>query len=143
MTRLARLGWGIVALAAACGAETDEDPAAIGPAFIPPGPLATDIWLADLHWETSGPPAVGEPTNITQRPGYDNQPFFVPDGSGFWYTAVDQHDGQADIWRYDLGSGTVARVTASNRGLNSGSPFACRPGPSSRCLTSNRDPVSV
>ena len=59
------------------------------------------------------PPAVGELTNVTGRSGYDNQPHFTPDGSGFWYTAIDTHDGQADIWRYDFETEFVARVTAS------------------------------
>jgi WD40 repeat protein len=97
-----------------CGSEPAAEPPPTGAAVGPTGPLATDIWLADLHWETSGPPAVGEPINLTQRPGYDNQPYFLSDGSGLWYTAVDTHDGQADIWRYDFDDGRVVRVTASS-----------------------------
>jgi hypothetical protein len=77
-------------------------------------PRDTDILLAELHWEQSGLPAIGAPTNLTQRPGYDNQPFFVPDGSGLWYTVIDTHDGQADIWRWDFAPPMVTRVTQSN-----------------------------
>lgn len=77
-------------------------------------PLDTDVLLADLHWETSGPPAIGRPTNLTHRPDYDNQPTFLPDGSGLWYTVVETHTGQADIYRYDLDPPTVSRVTMSN-----------------------------
>lgn len=99
---------------AACGSEPEADPPATGIAFVPAGPLATDIWIANLHWETSGPPGIGDPTNLTRRPGYDNQPYFVPDGSGLWYTAVDEHDGNSDIWRYDFEPESVTRVIASN-----------------------------
>lgn len=104
-------------LAACGGDERAPDPAggpAASPAFMPAGPLEDDIWLADLSWEASGQPSLGQPVNLTERPGYDNQPAFVPDGSGLWYTAVDVHDGQTDIWRFDFAPGSVARVTMSN-----------------------------
>jgi hypothetical protein len=76
-------------------------------------PLDTDILVADLSWDASGHPSVGRPVNLTQRPDYDNQPHFVPDGSGIWYTVNDPQSGQADIWRYDFESGRVTRVTQS------------------------------
>ena len=76
-------------------------------------PRDTDILLAQVTW--SGDAAdVSAPTNVTQRPDYDNQPYFVPDGSGFWYTVNDPHDGQADIWRYHVATGMVTRVTMSS-----------------------------
>jgi len=58
-------------------------------------------------------PTLGEFANVTGRQGYDNQPYFLPDGSGFWFTVIDDHTGQADIWRYDIASGGVAQVTQS------------------------------
>ena len=110
-----RLGAAALAIATvACGSESQPDPPTMGAAVVQGGPLATDIWVADLRWETSGPPAIGDPTNLTRRPGYDNQPHYVPDGAGLWYTAVDEHDGQADIWRYDFESEMVTRVTSTN-----------------------------
>ena len=42
-------------------------------------PPATDIYLADLR-VADGRVQVGTPVNVTARPGYDNQPFFLPDG---------------------------------------------------------------
>lgn len=103
-------------LALGCGDADTPPPSDAGPDGEPGFvlPRDADVLLADLHWETSGPPAIGDPTNLTRRVDYDNQPAFLPDGSGIWYTAVDPHTAQADIYRYDLGSGTVARVTMSN-----------------------------
>lgn len=68
------------------------------------GPPATDIYLADLR-VARGRVTVDAPVNVTARPGYDNQPFFLPDGRAFLYTSV-REDSQADIYRYDIaGSG--------------------------------------
>lgn len=109
----------LLAIQAACGpGDTDVPPAADAPdastddAFV--APRDTDILLADLRRASSGLPSLGEPTNVTARADYDNQPHFLPDGGGFWYTAVESHTGQSDIYRYDIAEGRVARVTSSN-----------------------------
>lgn len=68
------------------------------------GPPGTDIFLVPLA--ASG---TGVPVNITARAGYDNQPFFTPDGRAILYTS--QRDGQTDIFRYDLAGGTTTQVT--------------------------------
>lgn len=106
---------GMLALTACGGDESapaDGEPAAEDAELATP--LDTDVLLADLRREGSGPPTIGRPRNVTRRPDYDNQPHFVPDGSGFWYTVNDPHTGQADIYRYDLDAATVSRVTMSN-----------------------------
>jgi len=70
----------------------------------------TDIFLAELRARGAGDRVeVGAPVNVTHRPGYDNQPFFTPDGRGFLYTSVT--DGQADIWRYDLAAARSVQLT--------------------------------
>ena len=61
--------------------------------------------------EADGAPLYGPPRNVTNRAGYDNQPLFLPDESGFLFTAFI--DRQADTYLYDLESGTVQRVTAT------------------------------
>ena len=47
---------------------------------------------------------------LTRRAGYDNQPAFLPDGSGVYFTRIDDA-GQADIYRHDFASGAAAQVT--------------------------------
>lgn len=87
--------------------------------LVPPASMSSqvpesDIWLVSVSARPDGSLAFGEPRNVTRRPGYDNQPRFTPDGSGFWFTSYDDHTGQSDIWRYDIAPGTVARIVASN-----------------------------
>ncbi|HVG19181.1 MAG TPA: hypothetical protein VNI02_09010 [Blastocatellia bacterium] len=72
----------------------------------PPG---TDIFIADLG-ERRGQLKFGKPMNITKRPGYDNQPRFLPDGNSLFYTSV-REDKQADIYRYDAAKAASARLT--------------------------------
>jgi len=86
------------------------------------GPPATDIFLAELRVR-DGRVMVGAPVNITNRDGYDNQPFFVPDGRALLYTAIGA-DGQADIYRYDLTTRQSARVTVTPESEYSPTPIA-------------------
>jgi dipeptidyl aminopeptidase/acylaminoacyl peptidase len=72
---------------------------------------STDIFLAPLAIE-GGRPVIGTPTNVTNRPGYDNQPSFTPDSRAFLFTSV-RDDGQSDIYRYDLTSKQISRVTTT------------------------------
>ena len=95
----------------ACAPDADESMSGISD-FVPP--RDTDVLIADLAFSPQGTPSIGTPANITQRPDYDNQPQFVPDGSGFWYTINDPQNDQADIWRYDFATAGVTRVTMSS-----------------------------
>jgi hypothetical protein len=69
----------------------------------------TDIYLVSLS-RTRGTITVGQPGNITNRPGYDNQPSFLPHGQAILYTVIKE-DGRADIFRYDIQSGRTHQVT--------------------------------
>jgi dipeptidyl aminopeptidase/acylaminoacyl peptidase len=71
----------------------------------PPG---TDIFVMPLT-RSGASLSPGPAVNITPRPGYDNQPFFAPDGKSIYYTS--QREGQTDIYRYDLTAGTTGQVT--------------------------------
>jgi len=96
---------------AACAPAADESMSEASD-FVPP--RDTDVLIAELTFNSQGVPSVGTPTNLTQRRDYDNQPQFVPDGSGFWYTINDPQNDQADIWRYDFATAGVTRVTMSS-----------------------------
>ena len=82
--------------------------AAQPPAAAPPD---TEILLAPLSPGASAP--VGPPVNITNSPGYDNQPAFTPDGSGILFTSIRGGGTQTDIYRYDVASGETRRVTST------------------------------
>lgn len=70
----------------------------------------SDVFLAPLLVQNHRV-TVGVPANITNRPGYDNQPSFSDDGELVYYTS--QRDGQTDIYRYDRINRTTTQVTAT------------------------------
>lgn len=96
----------VTVVAAACG-QSDHDVAAS--AHLP----ETDVYLISVNIE-DGDPVFGEPRNVTDRRGYDNQPLFLLDESGFLFTSF--LDGQADTYRYELETDTIHRVTATPAG---------------------------
>jgi hypothetical protein len=68
----------------------------------------TDIYLANLH--IAGDSVhVGEPRNLTDRPGYDNQPWFLRGDNALLFNA--DMGGQTDVFRYDLETGAQTRLT--------------------------------
>lgn len=84
-----------------------------------------DIFLATLT-KRDGKLVVGTPVNITHSPGYDNQPSFTRDGRGVLFSSVRGASaapaaaapsaGRAaapptDIYRYDIDTQSIARVT--------------------------------
>ena len=86
-------------------------PAALSIAATQRVPPTTDIYLARVRVE-HGTVLIGPPVNITNRPGYDNQPSFTPDSKSILFTSV-RADAQADIYRYDLSPRSTTRVTAT------------------------------
>lgn len=52
----------------------------------------------------------GEPARINDYSGYNNQPFFLPDGRGLLYTSI-RADKQADIYRYEIPQRRTTRIT--------------------------------
>jgi dipeptidyl aminopeptidase/acylaminoacyl peptidase len=71
-------------------------------------PAASDIFIVDVR-KKDGELRLGQPKKITEYAGYNNQPFFLPDGHGILYTSI--RGKQADIYRYDIGSGQTTQVT--------------------------------
>jgi hypothetical protein len=60
----------------------------------------TEIYLADIQLnETSA--SISNLKNITNRAGYDNQPYFMPDNKTLLFSSI-REDNQSDIYLYDL-----------------------------------------
>ena len=76
-----------------------------------PSPPPPDVYIAPFTL-LRGVATVGAPMNITDRPGYDNQPSFAQDQQSVFFTSV-REDAQADIYRYDLGTKRTTRVTTT------------------------------
>lgn len=69
----------------------------------------TDVYLASLSNDPA-PVVKGPIVDISQSPGYDNQPSYLPDGSAVLFTS-DRIETQTDIFRYDLATKTLTRLT--------------------------------
>lgn len=83
--------------------------AAMGAALMAQAPPATEIHLAPLTWAGTKV-TVGRPVNITNNPGYDNQPQFLADSTGLLFSS--NRDGkQTDIYRYDIAQKKIVQVT--------------------------------
>lgn len=97
-----RFQW--VGLALVAATSVDARPAAAQA----PG---TDIFLVPLNRSLAGLVA-GPARNVTNRPGYDNQPFFAPDGRRLFFTSI-REGAQADIYSLDLASLAITRFTST------------------------------
>ncbi len=81
----------------------------VGAAFAQGAP-GTEIFLASLRRDGAAL-SVGAPVNITNRPGYDNQPFFSTDGRTIFFTSA--RGGQTDIYRYDVATGATVQFIST------------------------------
>lgn len=92
-------------------------------AFAADGPPGTDIMLADLEKNKLGFYIAKHFRPVTTRKGYDNQPYFLPDGSGILYTAMlpnDKGEYQADSFKYNFD--TKEHINLTNSELSEYSP---------------------
>jgi hypothetical protein len=69
----------------------------------------TDIFLFDIKC-TGKTISIISHKNITNRKGYDNQPFFHPEKPLLYYVSIKE-DNQADIYFYDLNKKTHQQFT--------------------------------
>jgi hypothetical protein len=94
------VGWMVVLLlGSACATGPEEFSAA-----------STDLYLLSLE-QVDGVLSLGEPANLTDRDGYDNQPAFVEDGSAILYASGE--GSTVEIFRYDLTADTSVQLTHS------------------------------
>jgi dipeptidyl aminopeptidase/acylaminoacyl peptidase len=70
---------------------------------------SSEVFLAPFSME-SGRPVVGKPVNVSAHPGYNNQPSFTPDSRSMLFTS-DRDGGQTDIYRLDVSTRTITRLT--------------------------------
>lgn len=70
-----------------------------------------DIFLVSLA-RSGGRLTVTGARNLTNRPGYDNQPSWSSDGRSLFFTSVREGE-QADIYRIEPGSDVTKRVTTT------------------------------
>lgn len=69
----------------------------------------TDIWLLDIKTDNDSI-YLSNPKNLTDRPGYDNQPVFSSDGKSILYTSI-RDEKQSDIYKYDLNKKESIQLT--------------------------------
>jgi dipeptidyl aminopeptidase/acylaminoacyl peptidase len=81
-------------------------------------PPDTEVFLADLK-VVDGRISVSAPRNISNSPGYDNQPSFTPDGTAVLFTSARGGTptggtaAQTDIYRYDIATQKLSQVTGT------------------------------
>lgn len=77
----------------------------------------TDIYLLDIATNAKGKLVFENPRKITKNAGYDNQPWWYPDGSALLYASVaaDSDTPRADINKYLLSSGRTLTVINTPR----------------------------
>lgn len=82
-------------------------------------PAPVNLFVADLKYD-SGAVQVGAPRKLTGDRGINSQPSFIPGGASILFVSRrDGADGQGDIYRINLATGTETRVTATPEMENS------------------------
>ena len=75
-------------------------------------PAGSEIILFDLKIKKDKV-TLSNPKNITNRPGYDNQPSFHPDLPFIYFSSFNDQQ-RSDIKRYNIKDGTTVNITATN-----------------------------
>lgn len=92
---------GCVAIAlVACSPGGNEEAAGPDLAADTANPPQTDIFVASMAFGEEGL-VLRDLLNVTDAPGYDNQPSFIP-GTHEFYFVSENETGKTDIWVYDL-----------------------------------------
>ncbi len=68
----------------------------------------SDIYLIRIKVD-GGKYVFKDPVKINQTEGYNNQPFFHPDGGSLFYSSGTGPN--TDIYRYDIKTGKTSRLT--------------------------------
>lgn len=68
----------------------------------------TDVYLIEIKMD-NGKYVFHNPVKVSQRDGYNNQPFFHPDGNSLFYSSGS--GSNTDVFRYDIDTGTTTQLT--------------------------------
>jgi Tol biopolymer transport system component len=74
-------------------------------------PTDSDIWLFQLKKTEKGI-ELKNGFNMTNNPGYDNQPFFSQDGKFLLFTSI-REGNQSDIYKYSFKSKKISKLTST------------------------------
>ena len=106
------LGLFLIVLLQACTMlETELDEASEEESSIP----NTEIYLSKISFPDNKF-TLGQAKNITQNPGYDNQPHFLPGNNSLLFTSVrgeQANSPQSDIYAYTFESSSTSQITAT------------------------------
>lgn len=69
----------------------------------------TEVWLMEYSFNKTTPMFFAA-QNVSNNPGYDNQPAFSENGSYLLWTS-SRDSGQTDLYRYEIGIRNVVRTT--------------------------------
>jgi Tol biopolymer transport system component len=82
----------------------------------PQPPPSTDVYLVPMS--IGLPFKFAKPVPVSTAAGYDNQPYFSPDGTRILFAA--NHDGkQTDVYAFDRASHRVSQLTQTDENENS------------------------
>ena len=99
MVRSWLCGCAAIALVA-CSPGGNEEAAGPDLAADTANPPQTDIFVALMEFGDEGL-ALRDLRNVTNAPGYDNQPSFIPGTQDFYFVSENE-TGKTDIWVFDL-----------------------------------------
>ena len=69
-----------------------------------------EVYLGDFEYSDGGI-TIQNLKNISQSPFYDNQPSFLPDGSGLLFASIRPDESSLDIMHYDIESDSKTWIT--------------------------------
>ena len=96
----------------------------------------TEVYLFDL-WVSENGYQIENPVNVSDNPGYDNQPAFWPDGRSLLYARTTE--GQTDIARYFIQSQHTESITNTLQG----SEYSPTPMPDGRISSIRLDTTGL
>ncbi|MBN8703296.1 MAG: PD40 domain-containing protein [Bacteroidetes bacterium] len=91
----------------------------------------TDVWVGRITILDAINPVFSTPVNLTNRKGYDNQPFFAADNQRLFYSTTINN--QNDIWVYDFTENVNMHATKTKE-----SEFSPKETPDKRYISTVR-----